>query len=352
MSALVARVRGRLRRSILRVQRRTSTPGRFSLSLAQTLNILYPQPIPEELRLDDLALEVNGSLLVKDLQAVRKILSALDGPSAPSPVHVRFGAADITTADLNGAAVVLDRADLSVSREVLAGRGYESEVTAVLESVLAEGMTFVDVGANIGIHTVLGSRLVGPSGRVFAVEPYSENCRMILMAMAENHLDNITLLPVALDDHRGWVHLATNIGSNASLVSGEADQIARGYGTIVPSFRLDELVEGPIDVVKVDVEGAEGRAMAGAGGLLEKWRPTVITEASEEMLQRVSNVSVKVYVEGFTRQGYTASLLDRNGGPPREIDDLEDFFAQWTDFLRVENLLLRPEERSGRTLES
>ena len=174
---------------------------------------------------------------------------------------------------------------------------------------------------------------------------------MILMAMAANQLENITLLPVALDDHRGWVHLATNIGSNASLVSDEADQIARGYGTIVPSFRLDDLVEGPIDVVKVDVEGAEGRAMAGAGGLLEKWRPTVITEASEEMLQRVSKVSVKEYVEGFTRQGYTASLLDRNGGPPREIHDLEDFFAQWTDFLRVENLLLRPEERSGRTLE-
>ncbi len=347
MRALVARARGRLLRSILRLQRRVSTPGRFSLSLEQTLNLLYPQPIPEELGLDDLALAVNGSLRVKDLRAVRKILSALDGPSAPSPVHVRFGAADVTTADLNGATVILDRADLSVSREVLEGRGYEPEVTAVLESVLSEGMTFVDVGANIGIHTVLGSRLVGPSGRVFAVEPYSENCRMILMAMAANHLENITLLPVALDEHRGWSHLATNIGSNASLVSDEADQIARGYGTIVPSFRLDDLVEGPIDVVKVDVEGAEGRAMAGAGGLLEKWRPTVITEASEEMLRRVSKVSVEDYVGGFTRLGYTASLLDRNGGPPQEIHDLDDFFAKWTDLLRVENLLLRPKEGSG-----
>ena len=88
---------------------------------------------------------------------MRKILSALDGPSAPSPVHVRFGAADITTADLNGVMkFVLDRADLSVSREVLVACGYEPEVTAVLESVLNEGMTFVDIGANIGIHTVLG----------------------------------------------------------------------------------------------------------------------------------------------------------------------------------------------------
>ena len=111
-------------------------------------------------------------------------------------------------------------------------------------------------------------------------------------------------------------------------------------------------MEGPIDVVKVDVEGAEGRAMAGAGGLLEKWRPTVITEASEEMLQRVSKVSVKEYVEGFTRLGYTASLLDRNGGPPQEIHDLEDFFAQWTDLLRVENLLLRPKEGPGRDPEA
>ena len=85
--------------------------------------------------------------------------------------------------------------------------------------------------------------------------------------------------------------------------------------------------------------------MAGAGGLLAKWRPIVITEASQEMLQRVSKVSLKEYVEGFTRQGYAMSLLDRNGGPPQEIDDVEDFLAQWTDLVRVENLLLRPEEK-------
>ena len=84
---------------------------------------------------------------------------------------------------------------------------------------------------------------------------------MILMACTWLRTNSRTsrCSPVAVDDHRGWLHLATNIGSNASLVSDEADQIAVGYGTIVPSFRLDDLVEGPIDVVKVDVEGAEGR---------------------------------------------------------------------------------------------
>lgn len=350
MRASISGIKRRLLRLILKFQRQTSRPGRFSLSLKQTLNLLYPDELPKDLHLDDLALTVTGSLRVRDLHSIRKILAALDGPSAPSPVVVRFGKKDLTTIELDGQRVYLDHADFSVSQDLISGRGYEPEVTNLLESLLTEGMTFVDVGANIGVHTLLGSRLVGPSGRVIAVEPYSENCRMILISIAENQIENVTLLPVALDDNCGWSHLSTNIGSNASFVSDQSDQIARGYGTIVPTFRLDDLLEGPIDVMKVDVEGAEGRAIAGAEELLTKWRPIVITEVSEEMLQRVSRVSVKEYLERFTQRGYIISVLNRNGGPPQEVPDVEAFCASWTDLFRVENLLLFPKERLGQTI--
>jgi len=342
-------VKGQVRRAytatcrhVLAWQRRRSAPGEVSFSLAEVLNFLYPGALPEDLHLDDAALAAAGSLRVRDLGTVRRILAALDGPSAPSPVQIRFGPSDVARVDINGVTLVLDRADSSVAQEIIAKHRYEPDVTALLERLLAPGMTFVDIGANVGYHTLLGARLVGARGRVVAVEPFSENCRSILMSIAESGVSNVTVLPVALDDHQGWSHMSNHIGSNASIVSDQVDHIARGYGTIVPTFCLDQLVTGPIDVIKIDVEGAEARAVRGASGLISTWRPKVITEVSEEMLERVSGSSVRSYVEWFTTKGYSVSLLDRDRGHLVRVADVDRFLGSWTDRLRVENLVLEP----------
>jgi FkbM family methyltransferase len=229
-----------------------------------------------------------------------------------------------------------------VAKEIIEQHEYEPEVTRLLEELLEPGHTFVDVGANVGYYTLLGSRLVGPSGRVIAVEPSSENCRSILLSMAESGVTNVTLLPIALDDRQGWSHISPRIGSNASFVSDDIDEIARGYGTIVPTFRLDQLIDGPIDVIKIDVEGAECRAVVGATSLITKHRPIVVTEISEAMLRLVSKSSMRSYIEWFTTKGYSVSILDRNGGTPELVDDLDELLSSWSDIFRIENLLLLP----------
>jgi len=83
-----ARVRNGVYRNILSRQRRRSTPGE-SFSLHELLNVLYPEELPAGLHLDELAVAAAGGLRVRDLATVRRVLAALDGPSAPSPVHVR-----------------------------------------------------------------------------------------------------------------------------------------------------------------------------------------------------------------------------------------------------------------------
>ncbi len=343
----VARARNLVAGAALRWQRKVSTPGAFSLSLRDALNMLYPEALPADLGLDEVARRAARSLRVRDLQAIRRILAALDGPSAPSPFQVRFGPRDVVRVEIGSIRLVLDVADVSVSQDIIQGRGYEPEVTRVLEERLRPGMTFVDIGANVGYHALVGSQLVGPVGRVFAVEPFSENCRLILMSVAENGVENLTLLPVALHDHQGWSHLSTHIGSNASLISDEIGEIARGYGVIVPAFRLDDLITGPIHLVKIDVEGAEARAVAGARQLIAKWRPAVVSEVSEEMLARVSGSSVREYLGWFVSQGYSVSVLDRTGGEPKVVDDLDHFLSTWGDPSRIENLLLLPDPGDG-----
>jgi hypothetical protein len=94
--------------------------------------------------------------------------------------------------------------------------------------------------------------------------------------------------------------------------------------------------------MKIDIEGAEARAVAGASGLISECRPIVVTEVSEEMLGRVSGSSIKGYLEWFMSRDYSVFLLDRFGGRPELVADVDHFLSSWNDPLRIENLLLLP----------
>ena len=324
------------------LRRRLAADRSFVLPLTTVLRLLYPEPFPTDLDLERAALSAAGSPVVRDLGTVRRILADLDGPSGGSPVLVRFGAADVEVVDVAGVSLALDRADTAVSGVIVAEGTYEPEITGLLARFLRPGMTFVDVGANVGYHALLAARAVGPTGRVVAVEPSSENCRLILLSAALNGFANVEVLPVALDDHQGWAHLSHHIGSNASFVPGGVEDLRRGHGTVVPVLRLDQLVSGRVDVVKLDVEGAEAHAVAGGASLIAASLPVVVTEVSAEMLQRVSGCSVRDYLGFFERLGYTAALVRPGRPEPEPIGDLDAFAGSWVDPFRIENLVLTP----------
>ncbi len=307
----------------------------------QVLRLLYPWADVSQLR--DAVPEwlIDGAGL--DLRYLRRVLNALDRQVYPSPVTVRFGPEDVVRHEYeDGMVIFLDKDDRSVSRPMLEGILHEPHVTAVLRRYLTPGMTVVDVGANIGYFTMLASRLVGPSGRVVAVEPNSENCRLILLSANANKADNVELLPLALDRVRGWSYFTTAIGSNGNFQFGDLPDFMDGHGLVVPTFPLDELIDGPIHLMKLDVEGAEGRAVAGARTLIEKWRPIVISEFSLEMLDRVSSVSGAEYLRWFEDRGYSISVLNRETGTPGPSVSSEDLLASWPWRGHIEDLLLRP----------
>jgi FkbM family methyltransferase len=331
-----------LRRRAFAERRRLAARRPLAIPLEALLHLIYPQPLPADLGLEDQALAAAGGRSVGDLATLRRVLSALDGPSAPSPVLVRFGPEDLLQVRVSGVTLALDAADVSVSQAIAAAGEYEPAIAAFMAGYLEPGMTVVDCGANVGYHSLLAARLVGPHGRVVAVEPYSENCRLLLISVALNGVDNVTVVPVALDERRGWAHLSPHLGSNASFIADGADALAQGYGTVVPTFPLDDLVAGPVHLLKVDIEGAEMRAMRGATALIATHRPVVISEVSDEMLRRVSGCSVGDYLGWFAERGYRISVLEPSGARPVDVADLESFLASWTDPFRIENLLLRP----------
>ena len=315
--------------------------GPVELDTDAILRLLYGNNMSDYTRT-----EAHGTLNgqpIADISAVRTLLGTLDRQLSPSPASVRFRRPDLRMACVAGLTLALDQADASVSQPILTASAWEPHLTSVFRSYVRPGQHVVDVGANVGYFTVLAGTLVGPSGRVTAIEPNSENCRLILISLDANGLTNVDLIPVALDRRRGWSHFSTHVGSNGGLRPNAIDGIIDDAGQIVPVFPLDDLVDQPVHFLKIDVEGAEYRALIGAQRIIDRDRPIVSSEFSVEMIERVSGVPAADYLDFFTSRRYRINIIDRADGSLRSCESGAALLENWPDRLHLEDLLFLPE---------
>lgn len=160
---------------------------------------------------------------------------------------------------------------------------YEPELTE-LERLLSPGDTFVDVGANFGIYTLVARKLVGESGRVIALEPTAQSFEGLQKNIALNNLRNVLVFPVAASDKAGtaWLYYGTDPVRN----SLGKDPCCESGGEQVATECLDNILHqaggGRVDVIKMDAEGAEELVLRGATNLLTSMHPIVIYEKNPE----------------------------------------------------------------------
>ncbi len=134
-------------------------------------------------------------------------------------------------------------------------------------------MTFVDVGANIGYFSVLASKLVGPTGRVISVEVDPKNVEVLRANLFKGGCSNAKVFQVAAWNEATTLNLVLNdAGGAGNWVNDE-----RGGGIDVPAFRLDQLIDLPVDYVKLDCEGSDHMAVKGASGLIDRNPKMLIT---------------------------------------------------------------------------
>jgi FkbM family methyltransferase len=163
---------------------------------------------------------------------------------------------------------------------------FEIAETRLVQALLRPGMAFLDVGANIGYYTVIAARLVGETGHVHSFEP-GEATRALLKANVQrNGFANVAVHGEALAEHTGEVRfypsaLASNSGISSIIPPGEGAAF-----TTVPSSTLDDFVAGignpRIDLIKMDIEGAEVQAIRGGSRVLGSVDgPALIFEAHE-----------------------------------------------------------------------
>jgi FkbM family methyltransferase len=313
-------------------------PPSRGVTYEELVHLLYPT-LPDDLRarVDEAA---EGEL--SDVSTIRRMLGTIEHQRAPTAFSVQLTDDDAVPCTVGDVELLCDAADAAVTPGLRSGE-YEPHLTAVFERHCVPGATVVDIGANLGYYSLLAARLVGPSGRVIALEPNSENCRLLLSSLRRSGLRNVQVLPVAADVHTGWAYYSTHVGSNGGLID-DGDLLARP-GVVVPTFRLDELVAGPVGLLKMDVEGAEGRVVRGATRLIERDRPIVTTELKEEMLTRVSNTTVGEYLSYFEGLGYTASLLEKETGAEKPYASVADLLADWGGRDELRDVLLLPATR-------
>ena len=133
-----------------------------------------------------------------------------------TPISIRFGQENLITVDFGDFQMLLDQDDWSVSRHIALTKSYEPWLTSFIRENVKTGMTAIDVGANIGFHSMLLAGIVGPHGKVVSFEPNSENCRLVLLNAEKNQFKNIELLPLALSEIRGFALFRTAIGITAA----------------------------------------------------------------------------------------------------------------------------------------
>jgi len=143
------------------------------------------------------------------------------------------------------------------------GQRWEPDVTDLLRRLVRPGMTVVDAGANIGYISVHASKLVGPTGRLFCVEADPANVSILRTNLWRNGCTNATVLPAAAWSERAELNLSV------IPEGGACTQVSSGppRGSTVAAYRLDEMIDGRVDYLKVDCEGTDHLVLRGATGL-------------------------------------------------------------------------------------
>jgi FkbM family methyltransferase len=160
----------------------------------------------------------------------------------------------------------LERDAELMTPSVLEHGAWAGELTGLMRALLRPGMTFVDAGANVGYLSVLGSKLVGPSGRVFSIEVDPRNVEILRTNLWRNGCSNARVLPVAAWEERTELNMILNAAGGAGTWVDE--EYREETSVKVPAFPLDELIEPPVDYVKVDCEGHDQQVVRGAEGLI------------------------------------------------------------------------------------
>lgn len=181
---------------------------------------------------------------------------------------------------------------------------YERAKMGLFRRCVKQGMVVVDVGANLGDFTLVAAKATGPEGKVVAIEPDPQNIGWLTKSVERNGFKNVeirqealsaseALAPLFLSDVSGW----------HTLNVGQVPMSAERPPITVQTRPLDTLMLDRLDVVKIDVEGAEYDVLCGAKQHLQRFHPLLFVDLHASMGANVDGVLQNLHGLGYRLRG-------------------------------------------------
>lgn len=201
---------------------------------------------------------------------------------------------------------------------------FEVGTVRAYERLVAPGSAVLDIGANVGAHTLHLARLVGPDGKVWAIEPtdYATSKLEANIALNPELADRIVCRQVMLVDRDGGIEVPP-LHSSWPL-TGEADLHEQHGGRLMPTrnaraMTLDSLIREcgieRVDFIKLDIDGHECGMLRGARETLRSWHPTILLELSPHQLDE-NGGSIEDLVDQLAAVGYVLQDLASRAALP------------------------------------
>ncbi|MDN3655866.1 FkbM family methyltransferase [Ferruginibacter paludis] len=186
------------------------------------------------------------------------------------------------------------------------GADFEPHVVRLFLKILKKGNNVLDIGANIGYFSLIASKLVGVSGKVYSFEPTPLTLHKLNKNISLNNSSNIMVYNKAVSDHNGKALFKIPIGmvknsGRASFRNIEENNLTVEVQTITLDSILDEIQ--PVHLIKMDIEGAEAMALKGMKNLIKRDRPIFIMELSDCYLQQLGESASNV-LNFYREQAY------------------------------------------------
>lgn len=185
------------------------------------------------------------------------------------------------TADARWGRMLYHAHDIYVGRSFRFYGEFSPDETEFLLSLVGPGSVVLDGGANIGAMTVPLAKRVGPWGRVIAVEPQRLTYQALCANIALNSLANVTALQVTLGKAAGALTIPPLDLTQPQNVGGLTAK-GHAFGETVRTIAIDDLRLDGVTLIKLDVEGMERDALAGAAETIRQFQPILYVENDRE----------------------------------------------------------------------
>lgn len=196
---------------------------------------------------------------------------------------------------------------------------YEPATTRLFHRLLRPGMTVVDIGAHGGYFSLIAASHVGPTGKVYAFEPHPANFRALQINIELNGYKNIDAVPNAVANRTGSMKLLLNSKGSDRHSLYEGDCLSETSALEIKATSLDDFLESQnwahVDLVKMDIEGAEPAALEGMRLALQRSGIRfLVTEFSPPSLKAAGFDPVE-FLQELSKVGFSVFALEEEKQP-------------------------------------